>query len=76
MYLLTILGIAKVLGSLAIIQTKFKAIKEWAYAGFTIDYLSTAASFYFVGGGAFSIIFPLIFLAVLFVSYYFWKRTE
>jgi len=37
LYLLTILGVAKVIGALAIIQTKYRAVKEWAYAGFTIE---------------------------------------
>ncbi len=75
-YFLLILGIAKILGSVAIIQTKFKTIKEWAYAGFTIDYLSASASSYFVKSDFFGIIFPLIFLLVMFVSYALWKKME
>ena len=73
-YLLLILGLAKVLGSVAIIQTKFKTIKEWAYAGFAIDYIGASAS-YFMTGNAFAILFPLIFLAVMFVSYFLWKTS-
>ncbi|MBI3032767.1 DoxX family protein [Candidatus Woesearchaeota archaeon] len=75
-YFLIILGVAKILGSIAIIQTKFKAVKEWAYAGFTIDYISASASFYFVNRDVLGMIFPLVFLAVLFVSYYLWKKVE
>ncbi len=75
-YLLTILGVAKILGSIAIIQTKWKTIKEWAYAGFAIDYISASASFYFVNKDPFGIIFPMIFLAVMFVSYFLWKKLE
>ena len=75
-YLLTILGIAKILGSITIIQNKFKTIKEWAYSGFAIDYISASASFYFVGGGAVGILFPLVFLAVMFIAYFLWKKTE
>ena len=74
-YLLIILGVAKILGSVAIVQTKFKTIKEWAYAGFAIDYLGAAASFFMTGSGL-AIIFPLIFLAVMFVSYFLWKSVE
>lgn len=73
-YFLIILGVAKILGSIAIIQTKFKTMKEWAYAGFTIDYLSAAASFYFVNRDAFGMLIPLVFLVVMFASYFFWKK--
>ena len=76
LYFLIILGIAKILGSIAIIQTKFRTIKEWAYAGFAIDYISASASFYFIDGGAFAILVPLVFLGLLFVSYFLWKRVE
>ncbi len=75
LYLLTILGVGKIIGSIVILQTKFKTIKEWAYAGFAIDYISASASFYFVDGGMFGIIFPLIFLAVMFASYFLWKKV-
>ena len=75
-YFLIILGVAKILGSLAVLQTKFKTIKEWAYAGFMIDYLSASLSWYFVGEGAFAISIPLVFIAVLFVSYFLWKKVE
>lgn len=33
-YLMTILGIWKLLGSVAILVPKFPLVKEWAYAGF------------------------------------------
>jgi uncharacterized membrane protein len=33
-YLLTILGIWKILGSVAVLIPKFALLKEWAYAGF------------------------------------------
>ena len=74
-YLLFILGVAKTLGSIAILQTKFKTIKEWAYAGFAIDYIGAAASFYFIHSDLISILFPLIFIAVLFASYFLWKKV-
>ena len=76
LYFLTVLGVAKILGSIAIIQTRFKTIKEWAYAGFAIDYVAASASFYFINGGAMAILFPFVFLAVLFWSYSLWKKME
>ena len=76
LYFYTILGTAKILGSIAVIQTKYKTLKEWAYAGFAIDYISASWSFYFIKGGAFAIIFPFIFLAFLFWSYFLWKKVD
>ena len=74
-YLNYILGIAKMIGAVALIQWRFKTIKEWAYAGFTVDILGAAASSHFVEGIG-SAIFTAIFLVPLFLSYYFWKRSE
>ena len=76
MYLLVILGVAKILGVVALVQTKFRTIKEWAYAGFAIDYIGASASFYFVGAGFSALLFPLLFLAVMFWSYYSWKEVS
>ncbi|WP_152393488.1 DoxX family protein [Paenibacillus guangzhouensis] len=39
-YFLDILGIAKVLGIIALLAPKFNRLKEWAYAGFTFDAIS------------------------------------
>ena len=75
-YLLFIIGIAKILGSIAVIQTKFKTIKEWAYAGFTIDYIGASLSFYFIKSRAFDILLPLVFLVVMLISYFLWKKVE
>ena len=74
-YLLLILGVAKTLGSVVVVQTKFRTIKEWAYAGFAIDYIGASAS-HLITGDAFSALFPIIFLAVMFISYFFWKKVE
>jgi len=50
-YVNTIIGVAKILGVIAILQTKFRTIKEWAYAGFTIDFIGASASMLFAGNG-------------------------
>src|SRR5215469_10944985 len=73
-YLNYILGIAKIIGAVVLIQWRFKTIKEWAYAGFTIDIMGAAASSYFVEGIA-PAIFTLVFLIPVFLSYYFWKKS-
>ena len=73
-YLNFILGIAKVLGIVAILQWKYKTVKEWAYAGFMIDFIGAGASIYFSKGGILSALTVLPFIAVMFVSYWLWKR--
>ena len=74
LYLNLILGVAKLLGVIAILQTKFRTIKEWAYAGFTFDLVGASASFALNGDGIVAAFFPLIALAVMFVSYFLWKN--
>ncbi|HKV37632.1 MAG TPA: DoxX family protein [Blastocatellia bacterium] len=43
-YLLTILGIWKVLGAIAIVLPRYPRIKEWAYAGIFFDLTGAAVS--------------------------------
>ena len=75
-YVNTIIGVAKILGALAILQWKFPTLKEWAYAGFTIDFIGAGASFYFAGDGILLALSPVIFLAVMFLTYFLWKKVE
>ncbi len=76
LYFYMILGVAKILGSIVIVQTKYKTIKEWAYAGFAIDYVSASVSFMFVGAPMFMIAVPMIFLAFMFAAYYLGKKVD
>lgn len=75
-YLLDILLVAKILGAIALLQPKFKTIKEWAYAGFTIDFISASVSGIIATGNIEFVFMPLIFLVVMFASYYLWKKKE
>ncbi len=75
-YALTIFGVAKILGSIAILQSKFGTIKEWAYAGFTINFIGAFASHAFVGDGSVMLIPPIITLVIMFISYFLWKKIE
>lgn len=45
-------------------------IKEWAYAGFAIEFLAAAVSYMVIDGINFNFFIPLIVLAVLVVSYF------
>ena len=75
-YVNTIIGVAKILGALAILQWKFRILKEWAYAGFTIDFIGAGASLYFAGDGILMALSALVFLAVMFLSYFLWKKVD
>jgi uncharacterized membrane protein YphA (DoxX/SURF4 family) len=71
-YLLTILGVAKVLGGAAILYGRFPTLKEWAYAGYAFDLAGAVASYAFIGDGR-SMITPFILLLLVLVSYRQWK---
>jgi len=73
-YVMTIIGVGKVLGALAIVQNRFCTLKEWAYAGFTINMLGAAASRAYAGDSRGLIISPLLFLSLLLTTYFLWKR--
>lgn len=63
-YLLTILGVWKTLGAVALLVPGLPVIKEWAYAGCL--FLLTGAMFsHFVMGGAWYEYLPALFLLVL-----------
>jgi uncharacterized membrane protein YphA (DoxX/SURF4 family) len=64
------LAFFKVLGALALILPMVPArIKEWAYAGFTFNFLFASISHFAVDGMDFQSFFPLIFLGILLISY-------
>ncbi len=75
MYVLIITGIAKLLAAAAIIQTQYRTIKEWAFAGYAIDCLGAAASWLFIGNMMFVVV-ALVFFVLMFIPYFLWKRTS
>jgi len=75
-YAMQIMGTAKILGAIAIVQQKFNTIKEWAYAGFAINFIGAFASRAFVGDGGMWLVFPVILLAFMFIPYFLWKKLE
>jgi len=70
-YLLTILGIWKILGVVAVLIPKFPLLKEWAYAGFFFAMSGAVFSHLAVGDGAKEFFGPTLLLALTFVSWYF-----
>jgi hypothetical protein len=75
-YVLSIFGVAKLLGAMALVQTTFHTIKEWAYAGFTFNFLGAFASRAFVGDELSLLLPPLIALGIMLFSYFLWKKHE
>ena len=70
-YLLTILGVLKMLGVVAVLIPGFPRLKEWAYAGFFFAMAGAAIS-HIVMRDPFGEIFPSLLLLILtVVSWYF-----
>jgi len=69
------LVVFKVLGALTLIIPKLpKRLKGFAYAGFTFNFLFASISHFAIDGIDFQSFFPLIFLAILGISYtYYYK---
>jgi uncharacterized membrane protein len=74
LYVMTITGAAKILGALALLQNKYRTLKEWAFAGFAIDFIGAAASVALAGMGFVGTLPALVMTAVLFGIYFLWKR--
>src|SRR4051794_40156191 len=70
-YFLTILGVWKILGVVAVLIPTFPLLKEWAYAGFFFA-MSGAVFSHIASGDSVSEIFPsLLLLFLIVVSWYF-----
>jgi uncharacterized membrane protein YphA (DoxX/SURF4 family) len=63
-----ILGIAKILGAIALVVPGFPTLKEWAYAGFTYAWISAHVAHHLAKDGP-SQYLPLVLLVVLAISY-------
>lgn len=74
LYLMKILGLAKILGGIAILTGRLPKLKEWAYAGFAFDFLGATASHILAGDSAHAA-FPMVFFIFLMISYALWYRT-
>ena len=69
-YFIDILTVAKVLGALSLIIPQVPArIKEWAYAGYGIDFVSAFVSIWVVDGVVGGLVIPVIAMFLLVLSY-------
>jgi uncharacterized membrane protein YphA (DoxX/SURF4 family) len=68
-YFVTILGVWKLLGGIAVLIPRTPMLKEWAYAGMFFDLSGAAASHASVGDPPLKIATPLLILIVAIASW-------
>ncbi len=68
-YFIPFIGVAKLLGSIAILVPAFRRIKEWAYAGLAFDLVGATYSTIHVYGFDPGMIMMVLIFAVMAVSY-------
>jgi len=74
-YMLDIIGTAKILGAIALVVPRFKRLKEWAYAGFAFDFIGAIWSHFYVQGfGEYALIF--VPFSILMLSYVSFQRLQ
>lgn len=69
LYFLPFIGVAKILGGIAVLVPGFPKIKEWAYAGLTFDLIAAMYSFAALGKPVAEWAPMFIFIALAFTAY-------
>ena len=75
-YFIPFIGVAKVLGSIAILLPWFPRLKEWAYAGLFFDLIGALYSLIALYGVKLDVMMMLLFIGVLFLSYFLMHKRE
>jgi uncharacterized membrane protein YphA (DoxX/SURF4 family) len=75
LYLMKILGAAKILGAITLLLNRPARLVEWAYAGFTFLFLGATASHLLAGDAAHAPI-PLIIFLLLMASYALYREIR
>lgn len=70
-YFLSILGVSKMLGVVAVLIPRFPLLKEWAYAGFVFTIVGAIWSHLVTGSPINEIFPPFLLLVLTTVSWYF-----
>ncbi|MDF2437804.1 MAG: DoxX-like family protein [Bacteroidota bacterium] len=76
-YFIVFIGVAKILGSLAILIPGFPIVKEWAYAGLIFDLIGAIYSIFAIGEGAGSVpVFLPLIVGICSYIFYHKRRKE
>lgn len=75
-YFVQFIGIAKLLGVIAVLIPGFPLIKEWAYAGLFFDLFGATYSLIAKEGMQLQMAFMIIPFALLFGSYYLYHKNK
>ncbi|MES2276932.1 MAG: DoxX family protein [Bacteroidota bacterium] len=75
-YLMPMFGVLKLLGVFALLQPWYRGIKEWVFAGLAFTFIGAFVSHICSHDAVFDTIMPLIFLAYLFITRWFWTKYE
>ncbi|HPN69010.1 MAG TPA: DoxX family protein [Saprospiraceae bacterium] len=70
-YFLTIIGVWKLLGVIAVLIPKFPLVKEWAYTGFFFTMTGAILSHFAVGDAAVEYFGSTLLLILTLISWYF-----
>jgi hypothetical protein len=71
LYFLSLIGVWKILGVIAVLVPKTPLIKEWAYAGFFFTMTGALVSHFALGDKAIEFFGPTLLLVLTVVSWYF-----
>jgi hypothetical protein len=75
-YFRVMLGVAKLLGVVALWAPVPRFLREWAYAGFVINLISAAVSHTMMGDPLMASLNPVIVLGLMLTSHQLWQRIS
>lgn len=75
-YFIPFIGVAKILGCIAILVPGFPRLKEWAYAGLFFDLIGASFSLVSKFGFKVDMLFMAVCIAVLFTSYFLHHKLQ
>ena len=75
-YIIPFLGVAKLLGVIAILIPSFTRLKEWAYAGLFFDLIGATYSAIAKEGFQLPMLFMILPIGFLFLSYFLWHKKK
>lgn len=73
-YFIPFIGVAKLLGSIALVIPGYKTIKEWAYAGLTYDLIAAVYSNLKVNGFDMGMLTMIPIFTALIISYVYCQK--